>query len=348
MAEEPRGALSEISNHRREQADLEGEDALGEPDEGDGAQSEEDRDEVRENLGQKDEDEAGDERLGESGDQGGRVVADPLSHEHGQPDDPEEGLVVAGQSHPEREGQHGPADAGHEGGHAAQEDLHLQDADPDGLGPLLARADRAQGEPGGRVAQVDRDHGHSQEDAQTEPGENAEARDDVRRGDVDPEVAILEELPAEDEVLEQKTECEGDQGHVEIPHPDHQEAQYQAEGEGHQTSHEHSQEHRPAVVDGQDGHGEAPHPGQGGLAEPDHPALAGNERVRQEDDGVADALGYQPQPEPVHDEGQQTHRREPDCRGPPTQGLPANDARHGALVGRVWSDGPVEGSADPG
>ena len=28
-------------------------------------------------------------------------------------------------------------------------------------------------------------------------------------------------------------------------------------------------------------------------------------------------------------------------------GLPAHDARHGALVGRVWADGPVEGSPNP-
>jgi len=79
----------------------------------------------------------------------------------------------------------------------------------------------------------------------------------------------------------------------------------------------------PAVVDGQDGHGETAHTGQGGLAEPDHPALAGDQRVREHDDPVADALCDQSQPEPMDEERQQTHCREADGWGPPAQGLAA-------------------------
>ena len=198
------------------------------------------------------------------------------------------------------------------------------------------------------LRQVDREDRHGQEDGEADPGEDAATRDKVGRSDVDPEVVVLEELSAENEVLEQKTEGQCDKGHVEIPHPDHEQAEEEAEGEGHETPHQHGHEYWPAVVDGQDGHRESTHPRQGGLAQPDHSAFASDKRVGQEDDAVADTLGDQAQPEPMHDEWHQAHRCQAQGRGPPTQGLASGNARCRVLVGGVWPDGSVKGATDPG
>ena len=174
------------------------------------------------------------------------------------------------------------------------------------------------------------------------------AGEQVRLGDVDADAVVLEELSAEDEVLDQETEGEGDQGHVEVAHPDHEEAEHEPERQRHDAPHARWPVDRPAVVDGQDGHGESAGPSEGGLAEPDHAALAGDQGVGEEDDPVADALGHEPEPEAVHDEGQQADQRQSRSPGPASSG--PGGRRTPAVCDSappLRADGSVQGPPDP-
>ena len=117
-----------------------------------------------------------------------------------------------------------------------------------------------------------------------------------------------ERVTGEHQVLHQQPEGEGDQRQVHVTQPDAQQPDDDTHRGGDESTADDRQRERPAMDCGELGGGQGAHTGERRLAQPDHPSLADNQCVGEEDDAEGDAADEQADPEPGQDKRQDGDR----------------------------------------